>query len=146
MKTTASPRMFRRQYVLAKDTPRLKAGTVVQFDPFRGDYTNEPIALAARGPVERFGFDEVENPEWFTPDSELVPFRPPMIPRGAVSASLAEEGCVVVTVQTRHNDLCDWCRNARVAVDRTEAEVVEVVYRLLQQHYDAGFNENEERS
>lgn len=131
--------MFRRRYTLAKDTPRLSAGTVVHFDPFRGDYTNEPILLAARGPVERYSLAEVEQSEWFTPTSELIPFRPPMIPASKVASGITanDDGCVEVAVRARHNDMCDWCRNAREAIKRTQAEVMDLAYEILKRHYDA---------
>ncbi|MGH3779852.1 MAG: hypothetical protein ACRDR6_27855 [Pseudonocardiaceae bacterium] len=136
--TIEQPRMFRRKYVLAKDTPKLAAGTAVWFDQFQGDYTNEPISLAARGQIERFSFAEVENPEWFTPASDLVQFRPPMIPFSKVSSYPAgDDGCVLVTVESRHNDMCDWCRNARGAIERTQREVLGIAYEVLKRHYDA---------
>lgn len=131
-------RMFRRKYILAKDTPKLPAGTEVWFDPFQGDYTNEPISLAARGPIERFGFAEVENPEWFTPASDLMPFRPPMIPPSMVTADLNSDRCVRVSVESAHNDMCDWCRNAREAIERAQAELMGIAYEILKQHYEAG--------
>lgn len=140
MTQTGQPRMFRRRYTLAKDTPRLKAGTTIHFDAFQGDYTNEPISLAARGPVERYSLAEVENREWFHPASKLVPFRPPMIPASKLSTGYASDAdeCVEVAVRARHNDMCDWCRNAREAIKRTEPEVLELAYEILKRHYEAG--------
>lgn len=131
-------RMFRRRYVLAKPTPKLSAGTRIWFDPFQGDYTNEPLSLLAAGKVtERFSFAEVENPEWFTPDSDLAPFRPPMIPADQVTDSYSTDSCVMVSVESRHNDMCDWCRNARAAIARTQSEVLPAVYETLKSYYES---------
>lgn len=129
--------MFRRRYILAKDTPKLSAGTAIYFDPFRGDYSNT-IAGIPRGPVERFSLREVDNPEWFTPDSDLIPFRPPMIDPEKISNHLTDDdGCVYVTVESRHNDMCDFCRNARKAIAATEAEVLELAREILKRNYEA---------
>lgn len=127
-------KMFRRRYTLAKDTPKLAAGTAIHFDPFRGDYTNDLFGRA----VERFSMREVENSEWFTPDSDLSPFRPQMIDPEKISSHLADDVCVLVTVESQHNDMCDFCRNAREAITDTEAEVLILARQILKRTYEAG--------
>jgi hypothetical protein len=130
--------MFRRSYVLRKPTPKLPSGTKIWFDPFCGDYSNNlfPSAFDTL-PVERFGFAEVENPEWFEPASDLVPFRPPMVPPSKVTSTHDSDVCVRVMVVAQHNDMCDFCRNARGAIERTEMEIREIAYQTLKQHYEA---------
>lgn len=128
-------KMFRRKYILAKDTPKLRAGTVVHFDPFRGDYADNLFEQVK----ERFTLREVENSEWFTPASDLVPFWPPMIPPEKITTQdYSSSACVVVRVESQHNDMCDFCRNARDAIADTEAEVLKLARQILKRNYEAG--------